>query len=93
MRLTFDPVKNARNVAERGLPFELVAEIEWETAMIVDDTCRDYGERRQQVYGLIGHRLHIAVITNRDDATHVISLRKANSKEVARYGQTTRGTD
>jgi uncharacterized DUF497 family protein len=89
MRLTFDPIKNARNVAERGLPFELVAEIEWETAMFVEDTRWDYGERRRQVYGLIGQRLHIAVITYRDDAVHVISLRKANTKEVARYGQRT----
>jgi uncharacterized protein len=90
MRLTYDPIKNARNIAERGLPFDLVAEIEWETAMIVDETRWNYGERRRQVYGLIGRRLHIAVITHRDDVVHVISLRKANRKEIARYGQTTR---
>ncbi len=90
MRITFDPAKNARNIAARGLPFELVANIDWETALIVDDTRRDYGERRRQVYGLIGQRLHIAVITHLGDAVHVISLRKANNKEVVRYGQTTR---
>jgi len=87
MRLTYDPIKNARNVAERGLPFELVAEIEWETVALEDDTRRDYRERRVRVLGMIGERLHAAVITYRDDAVHVISFRKANRKEVRLYGQ------
>jgi uncharacterized DUF497 family protein len=87
MRLTFDPIKNARNLAERGLPFELVAEIEWETVALEDDTRKDYGERRVRVLGMIGERLHAAVITYRDDAVHVISFRKANRKEVRLYGQ------
>jgi hypothetical protein len=29
MAITFDPEKNARNIAERGLSFERVAELEW----------------------------------------------------------------
>jgi uncharacterized protein len=87
MRLTFDPAKNVRNIATRALPFELVADIDWDTAVIVDDARKDYGERRRQVYGLIGCRLHVAIITHRDDAVHVISFRKANSREVRWYGQ------
>jgi hypothetical protein len=46
MKITFDPAKNARNIAERGLPFEHVADLEWETAISVEDTRKDYGERR-----------------------------------------------
>jgi hypothetical protein len=83
--LRFDPAKNARNVAERGLPFELVADLEWETAVAVEDTRRDYGERR--VLAMLNGRLHAAVVTYRDGATHVISFRKANRKEVKRYEQ------
>ena len=37
MRITFDTVKNERNIAERGLPFELVAELAWETAIARED--------------------------------------------------------
>lgn len=85
MRISFDPAKNARNIAERGLAFALVAELDWETALVIEDARRDYGERRLQVAGLLGERLHIAVVTHRDNAVHVISLRKANRKEVARY--------
>jgi uncharacterized protein len=89
MRLSFDPAKNARNIAERSLPFELVADIDWESAVIVDDIRKNYGELRRQVYGLIGQRLHVAVITYRDDAVHVISFREANGKEAAWYGRRT----
>ncbi|MGD0433588.1 MAG: BrnT family toxin [Acetobacteraceae bacterium] len=89
MRLTFDPAKNARNIRERGLPFELVADIEWTSAVFQEDTRKDYGERRIRVLGFIGSRLHAAVITYRLDVVRVISLRKANRKEVLLYGQTT----
>jgi hypothetical protein len=40
-----------------------------------------------RVFGLIGPRLHVAVVTHRGDNVHVISLRKANQKEVTFYGQ------
>jgi len=85
MRISYDPAKNQRNIAERGLPFELVKELEWETAQTQEDTRRDYGERRLRVLALLGDRLHMAVVTQRGDALHVISLRKAHRKEVARY--------
>jgi uncharacterized DUF497 family protein len=87
MKITYDPNKNARNIAERGLPFDLVAELDWETAIAREDTRRDYGERRVQVLGFIGFRLHAAVVTYRDDAVHVISFRKASKREVLWYDE------
>jgi len=87
MRLTFDPAKNARNIAERGLSFERVLELDWETAVSQEDTRKDYGETRIQVLAFLGNRLHAAVITIRGDALHVISFRKANRKEVKWYEQ------
>ena len=85
MRITFDPVKNVRNIAERLLSFDRVADLDWETAVAVEDNRRDYGERRLRVMALLGRRLHVVVITYRGDAMHVISFRKANSREVKRY--------
>jgi len=64
-----------------------VADLEWETAVSVEDTRKDYGERRLRVLALLDGRLHVAVITQRGDAIHVISFRKANRKEVKRCGQ------
>jgi uncharacterized protein len=87
MKISYDPAKNARNVVERGLSFDLVADLDWETALSEEDTRKDYGERRVRVLGKLGRRLHVAVITMRDETMHVISFRKANAREVERYGQ------
>jgi len=87
-RIGFDPAKNATNIASRGLSFELVEQMEWTTALMVEDTRKAYGERRFQVLGFIWERLHAVVFTPRDGMVHVISLRKANSREVKRYAKT-----
>jgi hypothetical protein len=43
---SFDPKKNAKNIAERGLSFERVAELDWDTAIVREDTRRNYREPR-----------------------------------------------
>ncbi len=90
MRVTFDPAKNARNIAERGLNFELVADLDWETATSTEDTRKNYGERRIRVFARLKGRLHVAIVTYRQDAVHVISFRKANAKEIHRYEEESR---
>ncbi len=87
MLITFDAVKNGKNIAERGLSFERLADPAWNTALAVEDTRRDYGERWLRVAALLRQRLHIALITMRGDAVHVISFRRANRKVVRLYGQ------
>lgn len=88
MQLSFDPVKNERNVQERGLAFTLVSELDWTTAVIDEDTRENYGERRFRALGCIGERLYAVVFTPRVDKLHIISLRKANPREVKRYDKT-----
>lgn len=90
MRISFDPAKNTANITNRGLPFELVEQVDWATALIEEDTRKAYGERRFQVLGFIAERLHAVVFTPRAGKVHVISLRKANSREVKRYAKTPR---
>ena len=90
MKITYDPKKSAKNIVERGLPFERVADLDWSSAVVIEDDRRDYGERRFRVFGYIGERLHAVVFTPRDDAVHVISFRKANRKEVNRYVRQTK---
>ena len=87
-QIGFDSAKNASNMASRGLSFELVEQMEWATALMQEDTRKAYGERRFQVLGFIGERLHAVVFTPREGKVHVISLRKANSREVKRYAKT-----
>lgn len=86
VKITFDPAKNAANISNRGLPFQWVGELDWASAVIVEDVRRDYGEQRFRVFGYIGERLYAVVFTPRGDAVHVISFRKANGREKTYYG-------
>jgi uncharacterized DUF497 family protein len=84
--ITYDPAKNAANIERRNLPFDRVAELDWHSAVILEDVREDYGERRYRVFGYIKERLYSIVFTPRGGAVHVISFRKANRREVKRYG-------
>ncbi len=88
--ITFDPAKNAANVRERGLPFSLVKdEFDWATALIGEDTRKDYGERRYEALGFVGQRLHVVVYAPAANSVRVISFRKANKREMRKYGKAT----
>ena len=88
MEVTFDPVKNASNVRDRNLSFTLVEQLDWAGAVVEEDTRKACGERRFRVLGFIGERLHPVVFTPRAGKVHVISLRKANLREVKKYAET-----
>lgn len=85
MKISYDPRKSARDVAERGLGFGLAEAFEWDSAVIWRDTRRDYGEERFIALDRIEQRVHSLVFTHRSETVHVISLRKANRREVRRY--------
>jgi len=87
MGISFDPAKSERNERDRGLPFSLVAQFDWSDAVIEEDDRKVYGERRYRVLGFIGDRLHAVVFTPRAGMVHVISLRKANKREVKLHEQ------
>ena len=88
MRFTHDPRKLASNVAQHGVGFESAQGFEWETAVILVDARQRYGETRFAASGLMGSRLYVMVFTLREISVRIISLRKANTKEVQRYAST-----
>lgn len=88
MKVTFDAAKDAVNQAGHGISLAQAAELEWDTAVTWPDLRRDYGEPRQCGLGYIGQRLYFVAFTDRADGRRVISLRKANRREVNRYAQT-----
>ena len=53
MNITYDPAKNERNIRERGLSFERVADFGFGTAVIDVDRRRDYGEIRILALGYL----------------------------------------
>mgnify|MGYP006190638399 CR=1 FL=1 len=54
--------------------------------MLVDDRF-DYGETRYISAGDLHERMVIVVWTQRGEARHIISMRKANEREQGRYTQ------
>jgi len=86
MAIEYDPEKNKQNIKDRGISFDEFENLDFATASIEVDNRKNYGEDRHIIQAKLNGRLHIAVITIRgDDITRVISLRKANKKEVTRY--------
>ena len=92
MDVTFDPIKDAANVAKHGVSLTEALGFEWETAVVWPDTRRDYGEARMVALGYIGLRIMALVFVDRPPEKpterRIISLRKANSREVKRYAET-----
>ena len=87
MKITYDPVKRASTLAERGLDFEDAAELFRGDTLDFPDDRRDYGELRIFTVGHLGGRMMIVIWTPRGPARHIISMRKANAREKANYGK------
>jgi hypothetical protein len=87
MKITCEPVKRAATLAERGLDFEDAAEVFRGDTLDLPDDRRDYGELRMVTVGHLRGRTVIVVWTPRGNARHVISMRKANAREKARFGK------
>lgn len=86
MHFEFDPAKSEANQAKHGIDFES-AQALWRDPSRVTGPTRSPGEQRFMVVGLIDGKLWSAVITERDGATRIISVRRAREKEAAAYGR------
>lgn len=87
MDFSFDPAKDARNIALRGLSFARAAEFDWTGVDIIEDVRFVYPERRYIAVGYLDGRLHVLCFTPVADAIRVISFRKANMREARKYGK------
>lgn len=92
MHVTFDPAKAAANLKKHGVSLLDAVDFEWETAVVWPDQRRDYGEPRMVALGYIGLRIMAVVYVDRPPAhpteRRIISVRKANRREVHRYAET-----
>lgn len=85
MKITFDPAKRLAALHDRGLNFADAAIVFAGPTITVQDTRRDYGETRLQTVGFLAGRMVMIVWTPRDEARHVISMRKCNDREKKIY--------
>ena len=84
MRITFDPTKRDKALAERGLDFDDAALIFAGVTLEVEDTRKDYGETRVICYGMLEGRMIVLGYTPRGADRHIFSMRKANEREQKR---------
>ncbi len=84
MRITFDPAKREKALAERGLDFADAAVVFAGVTLEMEDKRKNYGEPRIICYGLIAGRMVVVGYTPRGADRHVFSMRKANEREQAR---------
>jgi len=91
MRITFDPAKDVINQAKHGVSLALADKLEWNAMLAWGDDRFEYGETRYIGLAPIGDRLYAVVFVDRppehSTERRIISLRKANQREVKHYVQ------
>ena len=85
MRISFDPAKRAETLRLRGLDFADARVVFEGPTFTFPDERYDYPEERYVTAGLLADRMVIVVWTPIEDGRRVISMRKANAREQARY--------
>ena len=85
--IEWDEAKRLANLAKHGVDFAAIDDFDWTGAQTQPDTRHDYGEPRWLAYGLIGDRVHVVIFIMRDERRRLISLRKANRREVLRWAR------
>lgn len=88
MQIEFDPDKRDQTLAQRGLDFALAVEVFDGVNVSAEDARFDYGEPRFTTVGVLDGRMVIVVWTPRGEVRRIISMRKANEREIARFTQT-----
>ncbi len=68
--------------SKHGVSLELAHRLEWEWLRAKSDTRQDYGEARMIGYAPVEERVYCVVFVDRGGVRRIISLRKANTREV-----------
>jgi uncharacterized DUF497 family protein len=80
-----DERKNQSNQQKHGLNFADAVQVFAGRTLTFEDSREAHGEARHLTVGSLAGRVVIIAHTLRGDATRIISMRKANARERARY--------
>ena len=84
MRITCDPLKWQRTLADRGLDMRRAKEVFAGFHFTRVDDRFDYGEPRFVTVGMLDSRLVVFVWTPRGSASRIISMRHCHEREAKR---------
>ncbi len=87
MRIEFDPGKDETNQAKHGVSLALSAELDWDSALVWLDSRFAYGEVRMVALAPRTGVVYYVAFVDRGQVRRIISLRRANRREVNRYVQ------
>ena len=85
MKIDFDPAKDIANRNKHGESLGAAEGIDWEKVIVSQDLRHDYREMRQVGYAPKAGRLYCVVFVDRGNVRRIISLRKANKREIRDY--------
>jgi uncharacterized protein len=85
MRIEFDPAKDSRNQAKHGVSLALAGELDWDAALVWVDERFEYAELRMIALAPKTNVLYYVAFVDRGTARRIISLRRANRREVKHY--------
>ena len=85
MEISYDSEKRAQTLLDRGLDFADAGRVFDGPVFAFEDDRFVYPERRVVTYGLLDERLVAIVWTDAAHGRRVISMRKANEREHAKY--------
>jgi uncharacterized protein len=87
MRIDFDAAKDASNREKHGLSLALASLLDWDAALVWIDSRYDYGELRMIALAPDTGILYYVAFVDRGETRRIISLRRANRREVKHYVQ------
>jgi hypothetical protein len=87
VQIDFDPNKDHLNKAKHGLSLALSAERDWEDALVWVDDREDYEETRIVALAPKTGILYFVAYVDLCRVRRIISLRRANRREVKHYVQ------
>jgi hypothetical protein len=85
MRISFDPAKRAETLRKRRIDFLDAESVFAGVTCTIPDQRFPYPENRFITVGLLSGRMVIVVWTPTENGRRIISMRKANDREQARY--------
>jgi uncharacterized DUF497 family protein len=85
MRVEFDQTKDQSNRAKHGVSLAMASELDWEAALVCVDDRFEYEELRMIALAPKTEVLYYVAFVDRGDARRIISLRRANRREVKHY--------
>jgi uncharacterized protein len=87
VRIQFDPAKDATNQQKHGVSLSMAGELDWEAALVWSDARFEYNETRMIALAPKTGILYYVAFVDRGAARGIISLRRANRREVKHYVQ------